>query len=76
MAPTSKKRYYVIFIDDYSRKYWISFMQKDQTFTKFCEFKALVKNDSDLNRNAKNYIYNHKHKVAVRIILHFINVKY
>ena len=46
MESTVKKRYYVIFIDDYYRKCWIYFMQKkDQTFTKFCEFKALVENE-------------------------------
>ena len=46
-ASTVKQRYYVIFIDDYSRKCWIYFMQKkDQTFTKFCEFKALVEKES------------------------------
>jgi len=37
----------VIFVDEYSRKLWIYFMQKrDQTFTKFCEFKALVEKES------------------------------
>ena len=37
----------MIFIDDYSRKCWIYFMQKKyQTFTKFCEFKALVEKES------------------------------
>lgn len=42
-----KLRYYVIFIDDYSRKCWVYFMQKkDQTITKFCEFKALVEKES------------------------------
>jgi hypothetical protein len=35
--------YYVIFIDDYSRKTWIYFLKaKDEVFTKFQEFKALV----------------------------------
>ena len=47
MASTTKQRYYMIFIDDYSRKCWIYLMQKkDQTFTKFCEFKALVEKES------------------------------
>ena len=47
MASTVKQRYYVIFIDDYSRKCWIYFMQKkDQIFTIFCEFKALVEKES------------------------------
>ena len=45
-ASMAKHRYYVIFDDDYSRKCWIFFMQKkDQTFTKFCEFKALVEKE-------------------------------
>ena len=40
---TAKHKYYVIFVDDFSRKCWIYFMQKKyQTFSKFCEFKALV----------------------------------
>ena len=52
MASTVKQRYYVIFIDDYSRKCWIYFMhKKDQTFTKFCEFKALV--EKELGKNIK-----------------------
>lgn len=43
----AKHRYYVIFFDDYSRKCWVFFMKrKDQNFTKFCEFKALVEKDS------------------------------
>ena len=43
MKSSLKQRYYVIFIDDYSFECWIYSMQKkDQTFTKFCEFKALV----------------------------------
>eukprot|EP00253_Pinus_taeda_P019357 PITA_19357 len=46
-ASTMKKRFNFIFINDYSREFWIYFMQKkDQTFTKFCEFKALVKKES------------------------------
>ena len=32
--------------------------------------------DLDLNRNATNYRDNHKHRDAMEIILHFINVKY
>ena len=39
----ARHRYYVIFVDDFSRKCWILFMQKKyQMFSKFCEFKALV----------------------------------
>eukprot|EP00253_Pinus_taeda_P020292 PITA_20292 len=45
-ASTAKHRYYVIFVNDFSSKCWILFMQKkDQTFAKFCEFKALVEKD-------------------------------
>ena len=40
---TTKHRYYVIFVDDFSRKCWIFFLQKNyRTFSKFCDFKALV----------------------------------
>ena len=47
IASTAKQRYYVIFIDDFSRRCWIYFMQnKDQTFSRFCELKALVEKES------------------------------
>ena len=47
VASTKKHKYYVIFVDDYSRRCWIFFMQKkSETFSKFCEFKALVENES------------------------------
>ena len=37
--------YYVLFIDDFSRKAWIYFMKaKSETLCKFQEFKALVEN--------------------------------
>jgi hypothetical protein len=37
--------YYVIFIDDFSRKSWIFFMKtKGQVFNRFQHFKALVEN--------------------------------
>jgi len=40
--------YYVIFVDEFSHKRGMFFMQKkDQTFTKFCEFKALVERESN-----------------------------
>ena len=43
VSSTTKHKYYVIFVDEFSRKCWIFFMQKkDQTFSKFCEFKSLV----------------------------------
>jgi hypothetical protein len=39
--------YYVTFIDDSSRKTWIYFMKtKDEVFSRFQEFKALVENQS------------------------------
>jgi transposase InsO family protein len=39
--------YYVIFIDDFSQKYWIFFMKtKEQVFSRFQEFKALVENQT------------------------------
>ena len=44
---TTKHMYYVIFVDDFYRKCWIYFMQKkDQSFSKFCELKALVEKDT------------------------------
>ena len=47
VASTAKHKYYVIFVDDFSRKCWIFFMQKkSETFSKFCEFKALVEKES------------------------------
>ena len=47
VASKTKHRYYVIFVDDYSRRCWIFFMQnKIETFSKFCEFKALVEKES------------------------------
>ena len=37
--------YYVSFIDDFSRKTWIHFLKsKDEVFSKFKEFKALIEN--------------------------------
>ena len=37
--------YYVSFIDDFSRKTWISFLKrKDKVIRKFKEFKALIEN--------------------------------
>ena len=39
--------YYVIFIDNFSRKTWIHFLKsKNETFRKFQEFKALVENQT------------------------------
>ena len=40
-ASIVKHKYYVIFVDGFSRKCWIYFIQKkDQTFSKFLEFKS------------------------------------
>jgi hypothetical protein len=37
--------YYVIFIDDYSRKMWLYLLKtKDEVFNKFQEFKAEIEN--------------------------------
>ena len=39
--------YYVSFIDDFSKKTWIYFMKnKDDVFSKFKEFKALIENQT------------------------------
>eukprot|EP00253_Pinus_taeda_P007531 PITA_07531 len=47
VASIAKHRYYVIFVDDFSRKCWIFFMQKkSKTYSKFCEFKVLVEKES------------------------------
>ena len=47
VASIAKHKYYVIFVDDFSRKCWIFFMpKKSDTFAKFCEFKALVEKES------------------------------
>ena len=40
--------YYVIFIDDFSCKTWIYFMEaKSETFAKFQEFKTFIENKRD-----------------------------
>ena len=40
--------YYFSFIDDYSGKTWIYFMKnKDEFFSKFKEFKALIENHTE-----------------------------
>jgi transposase InsO family protein len=48
LAPSaSGLQYYVTFIDDYSRRTWIFFMKtKDEVFSRFREFKALVENQT------------------------------
>ena len=45
--------YYVLFINDISRKAWIYFMKsKSETFCKFQEFKALVENQTSRHIHA------------------------
>ena len=40
--------YYVYFIDNFSRMTWIDFMKnKDEVFSKFKEFKALIENHTE-----------------------------
>jgi hypothetical protein len=40
-------KYFVLFIDDYSKKTWIYFLKaKDEVFDKFQEFRALVENQT------------------------------
>jgi hypothetical protein len=47
IASITKHKYYVIFVDEFSHKCWIFFMQKkDQTFSKFCEFKEFMEKES------------------------------
>ena len=65
VASTTKHKYYVIFVDEFSCKCWILFRhKKDKIFSKFCEFKALVDKESGKQVNALRrnnggeYIYN------------------
>jgi hypothetical protein len=47
LASLTGSLYYVVFIDDFSRKSWIFFMKtKGQVFSRFQEFKALVENQT------------------------------
>ena len=40
--------YYVISIDDFSRKTWIYFLKaKNETFSKFLEFRAMIENQTE-----------------------------
>ena len=44
----SKCQYFITFIDDFSRKVWIYFLKtKDQAFSKFLEWKALVETQTE-----------------------------
>lgn len=43
----SKCQYYISFVDDYSHKVWVYFLKtKDEAFSKFIEWLALVENQS------------------------------
>ena len=43
--------HYVSFIDDFSGNTWIYFMKnKDEVFSKFKEFKALIENHTEKNK--------------------------
>ena len=43
------KRYFILFVDDYTRMVWLYFIQqKSYAFSKFMEFKALVERQSGL----------------------------
>ena len=47
--PTSNggKKYLIIFIDDYSRKTWVSFLQeRSESFSAFKSFKARVEKET------------------------------
>ena len=45
VASLQGSSYYVMFIDDFSKKTWILFMKtKDEVFSRFREFKAQVEN--------------------------------
>ena len=51
-TPMYAVRYYVSFIDDFSSKTWIYFMKiKDELFSKFKEFKALIENHTEKKIN-------------------------
>jgi len=44
----SKCQYFITFIDDFSRKVWIYFLKtKDEAFSKFLEWKALVETQTE-----------------------------
>ena len=44
--------YYVSFVDDFSPKSWIYFLKgKNEVFSKFKEYRALVENQTDRNMN-------------------------
>ena len=49
------KRYMLTFIDDFSRKVWVYFLrQKNETFSIFKKFKALVETDWEEDQEAQD----------------------
>ena len=47
LVSNSKKRYFISFIDDYSRKVWIYFLvEKSEAFTIFKNYKNLVEKET------------------------------
>jgi transposase InsO family protein len=47
VASIKRSMYYVSYIDDFSHKTWIYFLKtKDEVFSRFQEFKALVENQA------------------------------
>ena len=73
IASTARHKYFVIFIDDFSRKCWILFMQKkDETFSKFVEFKALVEKETSKkvkalrSNNGGEYVLNEFKNLCVK----------
>lgn len=47
MESLGKKRYFLLFVDDFSRKNWVYFLKKkSEAFEKFKEFKAFVEKQS------------------------------
>jgi hypothetical protein len=64
--------YYVIFIDEYSRKTWIYILKtKDEVFNKFQEFKAEIENLT--NKKIKMLRIDDGGEYTSRNSLHFAN---
>ena len=50
-----KKKYFLLFIDDFSRKTWLYFLkEKSEVFTPFKKFRTLVEKESG-----------HRHKISL-----------
>ena len=50
-------KYFVLFIDDYSRKTWIYFLKaKDEVFDIFQEFRSLVENQTGGEYTSKEFV--------------------